>query len=104
MGEYKTILAGVGKILPVHIAILSFGGHGDVALGLGVGDLDLVGQQKLGEQPGRQYLLGVLLIEHAQAGSLGDHGGVFRVELGDHPHLGLKLHQLFLGDIHQGGI
>ena len=80
----------IGGVLP------GLGGDGDVALRLGVGDLDVVGQQILGEQPRGQHLLGIVLVEHAHRRPLGDHLRMVGVELGHRHHRRLEVH-IFVG-------
>ena len=85
----------IGGVLP------GLGGDRDVALRLGVGDLDVVGQQILGEQPRGQHLLGIVLVEHAHRRTLGDHLRMVGVELGHRHHRRLEVHILVGADVAQ---
>ena len=77
-------------------------GHRQVTLGLGVGDLHFVGQQELGKEPGCQNLLGVRLVEDTDGGTLRDHFGVFRIELGNGPYRHFEVCDVGLVDVHHG--
>ena len=98
------VLARTAEIVLILLAVLRLGGDGDVALGLGIGDLHVVGQKILGKEPGGQHLLRVGLVEHADGGTLGDHGGVLGIKLGNGQDRRLKLHHLVGADIQQGGV
>ena len=98
------ILPCPAQIILIDCALLGFLGDGGVALGLGVANLHFVGQQELGKHPGSQHLLGVCLVEHANGGALGNHGDIFRIKLGNRHHHRFKIHNLLLGNIHQGRV
>ena len=98
------VLAGTAEVVLIFLAVLRLGGDGDIALGLGVGDLHVVGQKILGEEPGGQDFLRIGLVEHADGGPLRDHGGVPGIKLWNRQHRRLKLHHLVGADIQQGGV
>lgn len=98
------VLPGSGQIVLILLRLLGLGGDGDIPLGLGVGDLYLVGEQELGEQPGGQHLLRILLVEDTDGGALGDHLGVLRVKLGDGHDGRLKVHKGVGTDVGEGGV
>ena len=98
------IFPSSGEVILILRVLLSLGGHRHVTLGLGVGYLYRVSEQVLSEQPRGQHFLGILFVEDADGGPLGDHLGVVGVELRDlHDHR-LKVHDLLFSDIHQGGV
>ena len=98
-----SVLPRPGQVVLVGFASLGLGGDGDITLGGGVGDLYVVGQQELGEEPGGQHLLGVALIEDAYGGALGNHPHIVRVKLGHGPDRRFKLHKLVRADVQQWG-
>ena len=95
------VLTLPGQIVLIGGVLPGLTGDGDVALRLGVGDLHVVGQQVLGEQPRGQHLLRVVLVEHTYRRPLGNHLGVRRVELGHRHHRRLEVHILVGADVAQ---
>ena len=77
----------------------------NITLGFGVGDLHLVREQILGEEPGGQHLLRVRLVEYANAGPLTDHLRMGGVKLRNGAHGDLVIHKLLLRNIRvRGGL
>ena len=95
-----------GPVQVVHVGRVKpgFFRDGHIALRLGIGNLHIVGEQKLCKQPGGQHLLGVVLLEQAHAWPLGDHFGVFGVVLGHRVNRRLKADNGVLADVKQWGV
>ena len=98
------ILPCPGEVIPICRGILRLCGDGDIPFRPGIGDLHLVRQQVLDEKPGGQDLIGILLVENADGGPLGDHPRRIRVQLGDGQHRRLEIHHLVGADVHQGRV
>ena len=75
-----------------------------VALRLGVSDLDVIGQQELGEQPGREDLLRVFLVENADRRALRNHLRICRIILRDRQNCRLEIDELVGRDVRKRSI
>ena len=90
----------------VHIlgSLLGTGGDGHIALGRGIRNLHIVGEQVLREEPGGEHFLRVAVVKDAHGRPLGDHLRVGRIELGHHAHCGFKGDKLVAADVGQRGL
>ena len=76
----------------------------NISLCLGIGDLHLIGQKILGEQPGCKNHLRIRLVENADRRTLRDHLRISRVVLRDRTDSRLKFDRLIRRDIRKRGI
>ena len=95
------ILSCPGKIVLVFLRVLRLRRNRHITFRLSIGDLHLIAQQILGEQPGSQNLLGVLFIENTDGRPLRNHLRILRIVLRNLHDLDLKIHQSFFRNIHQ---
>ena len=95
------VLAALRQIILICVGALRLGCDRHVALGARIGDLHIVGQQVLREQPGGQNLLRIVLVEDADRRTLGDHLRMSGIKLRNRHDLNVKIHQLVFADIDQ---
>ena len=98
------VLSGPGEVVKIIGAFPGIPGDGHIALCLGIAQLDICGQEKLGEEPGGQDLLGVLLVEQTDRRALGDHFWGIHMVLGNGQYGRLKVYQRVRADVQQRSV
>ena len=93
------VLTGPGQIVLILFGFPRGSGNRHIPFRLRIGRLYPVGKQVLGKKPGRQDLLGILLIKDTDGRPLGNHLRIRGIKLRNHHHLGFKIHQGFFTDI-----
>lgn len=91
--------AAVCQVILIGGIVLGFGGNRNLTLRFCIGNLDIIGKQILGKQPGSQYFLGIRLVKHTYRRPLGNHLRVHGIVLRNHAYRRVKVYQGVLTDV-----
>ena len=97
----SVIFTAPAQIIQIFLRGLGFGCDRYITFCLRVGDLDFIGQQILGKEPGGQDFLRVPFVEDTDGRTLGDHLRMIRIKLGHRPYCCLELDQFVFRDVRQ---